>query len=110
MITIAAEQAADEAGERGRHEVHGSGIAATEPAVGLAEPDRCCDQQDRPLGLVQRDGGDDQEGEGVPRFHDAAPFRPRRAIIRSTVLFDHAPPRGGTMPRSVSCRAMACED
>ena len=42
--------------------------------------------------------------------HQRATLRPRRAITRSTVFCDHAPPRGGSTPCSVSRCAMARED
>src|SRR6476660_2758872 len=38
------------------------------------------------------------------------PFSPSRAIIRSTVVFDQAPPRGDSTPCSVSALAIARED
>src|SRR4249920_3631786 len=38
------------------------------------------------------------------------PFNPSRAIMRSTVLFDHTPPRGGSTPWSVRAFAIARDE
>jgi hypothetical protein len=43
-------------------------------------------------------------------YSGAQPFNPSRAIMRSTVLFDHTPPRGGSTPWSVRAFAIARDD